>query len=51
MKVDDETLLDFYALFLCKFYYDSYKTFSADKITNMIKNGKEHLFSPKMQEQ
>jgi hypothetical protein len=44
MKVGDEDMLEFYALFLCKRYFNEYRQFTAEKVAVRLRSKSEISF-------
>ena len=51
MRVGDEDMLEFYALFLCKRYYFEFRQFTAEKIAQKIRNRSEIYFPKRLHEE
>ena len=51
MRVGDEDMLEFYALFLCKRYYFEFRQFTPEKIAQKIRNRSEIYYPSRLHEE
>ena len=50
IRLEEDDMLEFYAMFICKFYYEEYRTFTVGKVSQIIKKGHGMYFPAKMHE-